>query len=408
MPGPVQDRDSANVTGCALDTGVIGQSAIKQFQTCAPDAREAVRAFHAGIDQPDMALVVFFCSSEYDLDALADEMRVSFGDVPVVGCTTAGEIGAAGYRTLSLTGASFPASSFRIATGRIDGLQQFDSAKGQAFAHDLLQELQKKSPGADEHNSFGLLLIDGLSVREEAVIRAFQRALDGVPVVGGSAADGLRFARTSIYCYSDGAFHTDSALLVLASTTLPFKPFKTQHFVATAERMVVTDADSDRRVVREINGAPAAAEYARMLGIDPHALDPDRFAAFPVVVMIDGTNYVRSIQKANPDGSLTFFCAIENGLVLRVARGVDLLQNLEETFADIAADIGPPQLVLACDCILRKLEISQSPVKDQIVALMARNNVVGFATYGEQFNGVHVNQTLVGIAIGAAAEDRDG
>lgn len=36
-------------------------------------------------------------------------------------------------------------------------------------------------------------------------------------------------------------------------------------------------------------------------------LGPMRFAASPVVVMIDGTDYVRSIQKANQDGSLTFF-----------------------------------------------------------------------------------------------------
>jgi hypothetical protein len=165
--------------------------------------------------------------------------------------------------------------------------------------------------------------------------------------------------------------------------------------------MVVTDADSDHRIVKEINGLPAAEEYARILGVDADDLDPSRFAAWPVVVMIDGTNYVRAIQKANPDGSLTFFCAIENGLVLRVAKGVDLLQNLDEAFAEIRNEIGQPQLVIGCDCILRKLEISQSPLKNRISELLERNKVTGFATYGEQFNGIHVNQTLVGVAIGA-------
>ena len=28
-------------------------------------------------------------------------------------------------------------------------------------------------------------------------------------------------------------------------------------------------------------------------------------------------------------------------------------------------------------------------------------NTTGFATYGEQFRGIHVNQTFVGVAIGA-------
>ena len=37
---------------------------------------------------------------------------------------------------------------------------------------------------------FGLLLIDGLCRREEAVISALYAALDDIPVVGGSAGDG--------------------------------------------------------------------------------------------------------------------------------------------------------------------------------------------------------------------------
>jgi hypothetical protein len=38
-----------------------------------------------------------------------------------------------------------------------------------------------------------------------------------------------------------------------------------------------------------------------------------------------------------------------------------------------------------------------------------KNNTVGFNTYGEQFRGLHINQTLVGIAIGMApgATDHD-
>ena len=103
------------------------QTCIRRAQSCATDAREAVREFHAGVAQPDMALVIFFCSSEYDLEVLAEEMRSLFAGVQVVGCTTAGEIGPAGYREHSLTGASFPASSFAVC-GRIDCLRQFKIA----------------------------------------------------------------------------------------------------------------------------------------------------------------------------------------------------------------------------------------------------------------------------------------
>jgi hypothetical protein len=140
------------------------------------------------------------------------------------------------------------------------------------------------------------------------------------------------------------------------------------------------------------------------VGVDVHDLNPMRFAASPVVVMIDGTDYVRSIQKANDDGSLTFFCAIEEGLVLRIAHGLDLVNNLEQTFDKIRAEIGQPQLVFGCDCILRNLEISQSGLKNQVGEIFRRNNTIGFSSYGEQFQGVHINQTLTGIAIGTATD----
>jgi hypothetical protein len=371
---------------------------IRRAQSCKIDAREAVREFHAAVVQADTSLVIFFCSIAYDLMQLAEEMKRLFDGIQVVGCTTAGEIGPAGCRDRSLSGASFPAGSFSVVSGHLDHLQQFQMSEGQAFAQELLQRLESRAPQANAENSFALLLIDGLSVREEPVTRTLQRALGRIPLVGGSAGDGTQFGCTHVY--SEGNFYHDSAALILVSTPCPFRLFKMQHFVATDERMVVTEADAVHRNVMEINGLPAAQEYARILGIEARDLTPDSFAAWPVVVMIDGTNYVRSIQKVNPDGSLTFFCAIDDGLVLRVAKGVGLLENLANTFAQIGEEIGQPQLVIAFDCILRKLEIVQNGLTQGVNAVYLRNHAVGFNTYGEQFHGMHVNQTLVGISIG--------
>src|SRR5450755_4325271 len=116
--------------------------------SCAPDARQAVREFHAAVVQPEMALVLFFCSSAYDREALAEEMTRLFTGVQVMGCTTAGEIGPAGYREHSLSGASFPASSFNVVSGHIDHLQQFKIAAGQALVQELLQRLESHTPQA--------------------------------------------------------------------------------------------------------------------------------------------------------------------------------------------------------------------------------------------------------------------
>jgi len=379
------------------------EKGIRRGHSRAPDARTAVRELHAAIAQPDTALVVFFCSGDHDLDALGDEMAAAFGATQVVGCTTAGEIGPAGYCEQSLTGASFPAGDFVAVCERLDDLRHFEIGRGQRFVEGLITRLADRAPGARTDNCFALQLIDGLSVREEPVTRAFQQALGGVPLVGGSAGAGLHLDRTRVYC--DGGFHEDSAVLALVSTELPFQPFMTQHFVASEERVVVTEADPANRIVREIDGLPAAAAYAGKVGVDVDSLDPMRFAASPLVVVIGGLNYVRSISKACPDGSLKFFCAIDEGMVLRVAHGADLAANLQQALAKLRAEIGAPQLIIGFDCILRRLEAVRSGAIERVAELLDSHHAIGFATYGEQYGGVHVNQTFTGIAIGGGAAD---
>lgn len=375
---------------------------IRIAQTREPDARLAARAFHAAVAQPDIGLVIFFCSSDYDLNALSDEIHCLFGDTPVIGCTTAGEIGPVGYIEQGLTGASLAKEACTVVTQLLAQLQEADIARGQSFIQDLKQQLTEKAPHANAQNSFALLLVDGLSIQEEIIARTFQGALGTLPMFGGSAGDGLHFGHTHVY--HGGQFHNNAAVLALVTTPLPFKLFKTQHFIATEERMVVTAADAKKRIVKEINGRPAAQEYARLLGINVDDLGPMQFATSPVVVVIDGACYVRAIQKKNPDGSLTFYCAIEEGLVLRMAKGVDLVANLEQAVEGVRTSIGRPQLMLSCDCILRSLELTQTENKQRAAAIFRDNNAIGFATYGEQFGGVHVNQTLTGIAIGNMAE----
>lgn len=373
-------------------------SRIRLGQSSATDPAVAVEEFYQAVAQPDSALVIFFCSSQYDLPQLAAELNRRFADTPVIGCTTAGEIGPAGYLSGSLCGFSLPAANFNVATALLNDLQNFEVDRGYYFARVLRQRLESQVPETYFGNSFAFLMIDGLSIREEPVARSIHGELGRIPLFGGSAGDGLKFEQT--WVFHQGAFHSDAALLALINTSLPFQTFKTQHFISETERLVVTEADTAQRIVREINGLPAAEEYARLVGTDVEHLNTAHFAASPVVVVIDGTDYVRSIKQINPDGSLTLFSAVEEGLVFRVARGGDLTGKLESALAELTAELGEPQLMIVCDCVLRNQEISELGQKSAVGDIFKRYRAVGFSTYGEQFGGVHVNQTLTGIAIG--------
>ncbi len=78
----------------------------------------------------------------------------------------------------------------------------------------------------------------------------------------------------------------------------------------------------------------------------------------------------------------------------------DLFADMEAKLKAIEARIGEPELTFACDCFLRRLEIEQHMMRDTAKQIFSRFNLVGFNTYGEQLNGIHMNQTLTGVMIG--------
>ncbi len=365
----------------------------------APAAATAAGEVKRQMGDGGFSLLVLFCADSYDLPALASAMRAAFPPpTAIIGCTTAGEIGSAGYQNGSLVAIGFLAEHFAAATVAIENLGVFAMADCRALVEEALRRAtwQRESRGFGD--SLALLLVDGLSRREEPLGRAVQLVLGDIPVIGGSAGDSLHFERTAVF--HDDRVIDNAAVLAVISTDTPFSIIKTQHFERTEGRMVVTGARPAERVVTEINGFPAALEYARIIGLPVEELSPMAFAAYPVVVRVGGQEYVRSIQKVNPDHSLSFYCAIDEGIVLSRAQGLDALANLEGAIDAAAAEIGPLQAVLACDCILRSLEFRQRGQTEIMSAALRAHRVFGFSTFGELHMGIHVNQTFTGVAFG--------
>ncbi len=370
---------------------------VRKGESFSSDPEHAVREIADAIRQPDAAIVIFYASSKYDLVALERALQGVFA-CPVIGCTTAGEItSSAGYMEGGMVGISLSSAQLVVHPKLIDSLSRFGVAEGKSLAQDLRSGL-KLSADFDPARMFSLLLVDGLSMLEEQVVATLHNMLCGVTLFGGSAGDDLAFKETHVYC--DGRFYTDAAVLALFETTLPFRSFQIQHFEPTGIRLVITASDCASRTVTEINGGPAAEEYANAVGLRITELNPQIFAAHPVMLKIGGEYHVRSIQKVNPDGSLTFFCAIDDGLVLTVGRGKDLVENLAENLAGLRKELPTLKIILGCDCILRRLELQQKGLTEQAGKVLKDVDFFGFSTYGEQFNGIHVNQTLTGIAIG--------
>ncbi|MEY4696175.1 MAG: hypothetical protein RIT14_603, partial [Pseudomonadota bacterium] len=353
-----------------------------------------LRALEAALGPGPFAVVFLFVSPEADLDALALRLPGRFGGARVVGCSTAGEISQAGYAEGEIVAVGLPARHFVADVLLIPDLAALerDGMIGRLIRS--RQALARREPGFS--HEFAFLMVDGLSVREDELASALAAGLGPVPLFGGSAGDGTRFRAT--YVMHEGQALQDAAVLTLVRTACRVKVFSLDHLVPTGRRMVVTDADPARRIVRQINAEPAAQEYARLLGKDPAQLTTFTFAAHPVVVRIGGKHHVRAIQRVAENGDLIFFSAIDEGVVLTLAEPQDMVAHLDEALGALARG-GAPEAILACDCILRRMEAQEKQKSGAVSAILHKHRVAGFSTYGEQFHSMHVNQTMTGVAI---------
>ncbi|MEE1926386.1 nitric oxide-sensing protein NosP [Pseudomonas sp. 148P] len=367
-------------------------------------AEEAAQDLARQLMHPHLGFVLFFCSAEYDLPALAEALQQSFGGIRLAGCTSAGEITPEGYGRGCITALGFDHRQFSIAGELIAPIHDFSLIDAQRCVERLINDCRGNTLAPIKGHSFALTLLDGLSSREEMLLAALNAALGDIPHFGGSAGDDNYLHHTHVYY--DGAFHSSAAVVLLVNTWLDFEVFTTHHIQPREEKLVVTRADRTLRRVYELNAEPAALEYANLIGVPVGEIDQRTFAAHPLAVRINERYYVRAIQQVHDDLSLSFYCAVENGIVLTAMRPGPLVPNLETLFEGLCERLGALVLTIGCDCFLRRLELEDRPQKGQVEAILRQHAVVGFNSYGEQFNGMHINQTFTGVAIGRSRARR--
>jgi hypothetical protein len=369
--------------------------------------QEVIAVAQVRCDDPDSAdqiakqlgpgpfeLVCLFVSSEAEFSALVAATAHLFGDADVLACTTAGEIGRAGYEEEQIIAVAFRKNNFKVHTYAIEDL---DDLNEQSVAGSLIEArlaLAHKTPNWT--SDFAFLLVDGLSLREEQLTAFLSAGLGPTPLFGGSSGDGTRFGQT--WLARNGKVMQNAAIVAVVHCDRPVRVFSLDHLVPTEQRMVVTSASPEERVVHEINAEPAALEYARLLGLDPNQLDQFTFAEHPVVVRLGDMHHVRAIQQVRENHDLVFFSAINEGMVLTLATHDDIVAHLDHGLSDLAKQ-DKPEFILGCDCILRRIEAGRLQKTRAVSDVLSAHNVVGFSTYGEQIGGLHVNQTLTGVAI---------
>ncbi|MCK5842021.1 MAG: GfdT protein, partial [Candidatus Sabulitectum sp.] len=96
----------------------------RRAEVSSKDEQTAVTELAEKLHMDQMGGVIFFCSADYNLPKIAESMNEAFS-CPVVGCTTAGEIGST-YGNGGIVGASFSSEMFSFHATLLESLDKIE------------------------------------------------------------------------------------------------------------------------------------------------------------------------------------------------------------------------------------------------------------------------------------------
>ena len=389
---------SAPIIGSMTERWVgVGRSAGTDSAAAGAEARATALDGRA-----DARLLIVFASPAHDFAALL--AGIAAGDVPLVGCSTAGEIATGGPGRPRRGRA-------RARRCRLLGLHRGGDGRVGAAARG--GRGGRALPGharAAPHRTL-LLLTDGLAGDQQEIVRgAYDVAGAAVPLVGGCAGDDLAMRETFL-------LHGDQVLRdAVVGVGARVATRRSASASSTAGAGSASPCSSPRSAgnrVYTLDDRPALDVYLERLGAP--ATDPAAFTRFALTHPLglsrrSGEDHVRFVGGADfEDRSLGCIAAVPQGALAWFMEGdaESVLTATDDACAEALAVLegATPLGVLAFDCIARR-----SVLGDGIACEVARIGdacggapVAGFYTYGEiartrGISGFH-NQTLVVLAV---------
>jgi hypothetical protein len=365
---------------------------------------EAARAALAGHDPK---LLIVFCSHAYDLQKLLDAVNQRSHDVPLIGCSTAGEIAASGVKDSSVVVTALGGEGFSVRTTAAINASSGLRHSGEEAAS-ALTELD-----ARPHRVL-MLLTDGLAGDQQEIVRgAYSIAGAGVPLVGGCAGDDLRMEST--YQLHGHQVLEDAVVSAAIGSDEPIGIGVRHGWRRVGQPMLVTDSSENR--VYKLDDRPALDVYLERLGApaEVHS-DSAAFIKFAQTHPLGldrqgGEDQVRFIGDADfEDRSLACIARVPAGGLAWLMEGSDesVLAATDAACSDALAALNghPAAGLIAFDCIARRGVLGDEGVAAEVNRVAQHSNgapVAGFYTYGEiartrGVTGFH-NQTLVVLAL---------
>lgn len=346
-------------------------------------AKMTLKDLPAASPLPTASLVLVFGSVKRFGEAkLQNVLKGRYPTAQIIGCSTSGEITAAGVfdDSLQITAILWEKTVQRVTHTKMSGMQNsFETAAG------LAKQLKSDTLKAV------LVYSDGLNVNGSELLEGFKSVLGEIPVMGGMAGDGFGFSKTvQLFndTISDGLVIAvglyGNSLIAATGVGRGWKPYGPPRKVTKSEK----------NVVLELDGKPALPLYKMYIGDHSSKGLPGSGLKFPFAIIEEGKRDIEKIRTLlainNDTNSLTFAGNVAEGETVRFCQSThDRLVEGAGDAAHLVADHASTNqtgLAVCVSCVGRKGVMAEQVVDEVKLVqqiLGAQTALTGFYSYGE-------------------------
>ena len=372
-----------------------------------PDAHAAgAEATRRALSGADPRLVIVFGAFDYDPVALAQGVAAAAPGVPVIGCSTSGEIAPDGPGDGTVVVTAIGGAGLAVATAADEGIagRQREAGAAVAACAEGVPDLQAKVL---------MLLTDGYTRSQENILRgAYGVVGAGVPLFGGGAAgqDGRTWQIHGTEVLTNGA------VAATVASEGPIGIGVSHGWRKVGGAMVVTRSDQAR--VYTLDKEPALDKYLRQLDAPAEVYhDPEAFSRWSMLRPL-GVQRRSGVAAKNISHDVDFEgrsigggTEIVQGALLWATEGDvgSILDAVDVACQEAIDALGdePPIGMLTLSCMGCRAVLGDDGIEQEAIRIAGRAKgapFAGFYTLGEiartrGVEGFH-NQTLVVLALG--------
>jgi len=341
----------------------------------------------AALTLRDQAVGILFACIDFNFPELLESLY-AYLHIPIIGCTTSGELNGNGYFESSACLLVLTGKNLKVGIGvgtalNTDPVNAVHTAcaRAQSNLGPYPPKLVITFPDTSLKNS-----------SEDLLTLIMQRLPAHTPVIGGIPGDNFHMEQTYQFVYSS-VYSNSIPVLMLGGPDIHPTVVTRSGWLPIGRRVQVTR--SNRHLVYALNHAPAI-DYLESYGVS--TTDPHLLSSFPLAVFnsspISSSKEHFIIRSAffydEHTGAIHYNGNIPEGSTVQLARGsrADILSGTQEAIETIVRhrEHRPTSTLLCFSCTGRRFQLGLHTAKEaQIIRTHAplTYTVNGFYTYGE-------------------------